>query len=71
MTEPRVEAITGAAVAQYLAALAVLRIEVFREWPDLYDGDVAYEERYLAPYAATRGSITAPAPASRPGCRSW
>ncbi len=59
MTEPRVEAITGAAVAQYLAALAVLRIEVFREWPYLYDGDVAYEERYLAPYATTADALVA------------
>jgi GNAT superfamily N-acetyltransferase len=59
VTEPRVEAITGAAVAQYLAALAVLRIEVFREWPYLYDGDVAYEERYLAPYATTADALVA------------
>ncbi|MBL8621279.1 MAG: GNAT family N-acetyltransferase [Myxococcales bacterium] len=59
MIEPRVEAITGAAVGEYLAALAVLRIEVFREWPYLYDGDVAYEERYLAPYAATPDALVA------------
>ena len=59
MTEPRVEAVTGAAVGQYLAALAVLRIEVFREWPYLYDGDVAYEERYLAPYATTADALVA------------
>ena len=59
MTEPRVEAVTGAAVGEYLAALAVLRIEVFREWPYLYDGDVAYEERYLAPYATTADALVA------------
>ena len=59
MIEPRVEAITGAAVGEYLAALAVLRIEVFREWPYLYDGDVAYEERYRAPYAATPDALVA------------
>jgi GNAT superfamily N-acetyltransferase len=57
--EPRVEAVTGAAVGEYLAALAVLRIEVFREWPYLYDGDVAYEERYLAPYATTADALVA------------
>ncbi len=28
--------------------LARLRIAVFREWPYLYDGTLAYEERYLA-----------------------
>jgi GNAT superfamily N-acetyltransferase len=59
VTEPRVEAVTGAAVGEYLAALAVLRIEVFREWPYLYDGDVAYEERYLAPYATTADALVA------------
>jgi GNAT superfamily N-acetyltransferase len=37
----------------------VLRIEVFREWPYLYDGDVAYEERYLAPYATTADALVA------------
>ncbi len=59
MIEPRVEAVTGAAVGEYLAALAVLRIEVFREWPYLYDGDVAYEEKYLAPYATTADALVA------------
>ena len=59
MTEPalRVEPATGADVAHYLSALAVLRIEVFREWPYLYDGDVAYEERYLAPYATAPDTV--------------
>lgn len=51
MTELRVEAVHGAEVLRYLSAIAVLRIEVFREWPYLYDGSVEYEERYLAPYA--------------------
>ena len=59
MIEPRVEAVTGAAVGEYLAALAVLRIEVFREWPYLYDGDAAYEERYLAPYVSTPDTLVA------------
>jgi GNAT superfamily N-acetyltransferase len=53
----RVEPVTGADVARYLSALAVLRIEVFREWPYLYDGDVAYEERYLAPYATAADTV--------------
>lgn len=30
-----------------LKALAALRMTVFRAWPYLYDGDEAYEERYL------------------------
>ena len=31
-----------------ISALAALRIEVFRAWPYLYDGDLDYEEGYLA-----------------------
>ncbi len=33
-----------------LPDIARLRIEVFRAWPYLYDGDMAYEERYLQAY---------------------
>lgn len=32
---------------QYIEELARLRIEVFREFPYLYDGDMAYEMAYL------------------------
>ncbi|MEZ4403450.1 MAG: GNAT family N-acetyltransferase [Kofleriaceae bacterium] len=59
MTELRVEAATGADVRHYLSAIAVLRIEVFREWPYLYDGDVAYEERYLTPYLTAPDAVVA------------
>ncbi len=41
----------GPAIEPYLDAVAALRIEVFREFPYLYDGDVDYERRYLATYA--------------------
>lgn len=34
--------------------LARLRIEVFRAWPYLYDGDMAYERSYLQRYARAR-----------------
>lgn len=46
-----VDALTGAQIADALEDLARLRITVFRDWPYLYDGDVAYEERYLRGYA--------------------
>ncbi|MBK9032370.1 MAG: GNAT family N-acetyltransferase [Myxococcales bacterium] len=59
MTALRVEPVCGAAIGQYLAALAVLRIDVFHEWPYLYDGDVEYEERYLAPYATAADTLVA------------
>ena len=39
--------LTGNAVGEVLDDLARLRIAVFRDWPYLYDGDVAYERDYL------------------------
>lgn len=36
--------------------LARLRIEVFRDFPYLYDGDLDYERRYLATYMAAPGA---------------
>lgn len=41
---------SGQALQQYIPALAQLRIEVFRDFPYLYDGDLAYEENYLQTY---------------------
>lgn len=43
--------LTGDALIEALDDVARLRIEVFRDWPYLYEGDLAYERRYLAPYA--------------------
>jgi GNAT superfamily N-acetyltransferase len=43
--------LTGEALLAALPALAELRIGVFRDWPYLYEGDAAYEERYLRAYA--------------------
>ena len=46
------EKLTGAdpRFQQYLPDLARLRITVFRDFPYLYDGSLAYEERYLKNY---------------------
>jgi GNAT superfamily N-acetyltransferase len=52
-----VERFQGAAVMPHLSALAALRIEVFREYPYLYDGSLAYEQRYLESYAACARSV--------------
>ena len=40
----------GADLACALDDLAALRIAVFRDWPYLYDGDLAYERSYLDVY---------------------
>lgn len=53
----RIEVLTGAALAEALREVARLRIAVFRDWPYLYDGDLAYEERYLAPYVTSANAI--------------
>ena len=37
--------------------LARLRIDVFRDFPYLYEGDVDYERRYLATYMASPGAV--------------
>jgi GNAT superfamily N-acetyltransferase len=47
----------GDAIAPILPALARLRIEIFREFPYLYDGDLAYETEYLARYAERPGAL--------------
>jgi GNAT superfamily N-acetyltransferase len=53
----RIEALTGERLAAALDAVAALRIAVFREWPYLYEGDPAYERRYLAAYRESPGAI--------------
>ncbi len=53
----RVEPLTGQALADALGDVARLRIGVFAEWPYLYDGDLAYEARYLQTYRDTRRAI--------------
>lgn len=52
----RVETHSGAALLPLLPALARLRVTVFRAWPYLYDGDPAYEERYMRTYAESPGA---------------
>lgn len=53
----RVITCVGAAVTPHLDDLARLRIAVFRDWPYLYEGDLAYERRYLAAYANSPRSV--------------
>ncbi|MEW2918294.1 GNAT family N-acetyltransferase [Ruegeria sp. ANG10] len=45
-----VRPLTGAALEAALDDVARLRIEVFRAWPYLYDGDLEYERKYLQSY---------------------
>ncbi|MGQ3488542.1 GNAT family N-acetyltransferase [Roseovarius pacificus] len=53
----RVERLTGVDLAKALDDVARLRIEVFRAWPYLYDGDEAYERHYLQTYRESENAI--------------
>lgn len=55
----RVEALSGAALDRVLDDVAALRITVFRDWPYLYDGDLAYERAYLQPYRNNDRAVVA------------
>ena len=58
MSDPiTIGVVRGAAIAPHIGELAALRISVFREWPYLYDGDQAYEAKYLADYASSRDAV--------------
>lgn len=52
-----VRSLAGPDLAKALDAVAALRIAVFRDFPYLYDGDAAYERRYLEPYLRSAGAL--------------
>ncbi len=56
-TDIQISRLTGSQITPHLPDLARLRITVFREFPYLYDGDPAYEERYLATYSNSPHSL--------------
>ncbi|MCL3882335.1 GNAT family N-acetyltransferase [Marivita sp. GX14005] len=53
----RIEVLKGDALAAALDDVARLRIDVFRDWPYLYDGDLDYERRYLQSYRYSDAAI--------------
>ncbi len=57
MNEFRYERLSGKQIAAHLDDLAQLRIDVFNEFPYLYDGDRAYERQYLQTYVNSPRSI--------------
>ena len=52
-----VRTLVGDAIAPFVDDLARLRILVFREWPYLYEGSVAYEAEYLRVYTGSKRSV--------------
>ncbi len=52
-----IQVLSAGDIARYIPEVADLRIRVFREFPYLYDGDAAYEARYLQRYVQASGSV--------------
>jgi len=52
-----VRTLSGAAIRENLESLAALRMEVFAAYPYLYDGDAAYETKYLQEFAAATEAV--------------
>ncbi|MGB0865154.1 MAG: GNAT family N-acetyltransferase [Granulosicoccaceae bacterium] len=46
----RVERLSGEALSPYVDDIARLRLQIFRDFPYLYNGDMEYERRYLKTY---------------------
>tara|TARA_B110001454_G_C12723340_1_gene436860 strand:+ start:76316 stop:76921 length:606 start_codon:yes stop_codon:yes gene_type:complete len=47
----------GSEIAKHRNEIAKLRIEIFRDFPYLYEGDLTYEEKYLKVYEQSPDSI--------------
>jgi len=52
-----VQRYSGAALIPFIPDLARLRIQVFRDFPYLYDGTLEYEQKYLQTYINNPNSV--------------
>ena len=57
MSNIKIRAFTGSGVKTYIPSLAKLRIDVFKEFPFLYAGDMDYEMRYLKKFTSCKEAI--------------
>jgi GNAT superfamily N-acetyltransferase len=53
----QIKCVFGDEARSHASDLAKLRITVFREYPYLYDGDMAYEQNYISQYVQSPGSV--------------
>lgn len=53
----QIKSFTGTGVLQYLDDLARLRMEVFRDFPYLYDSSISYEKNYIRTLANAPNSV--------------
>jgi GNAT superfamily N-acetyltransferase len=57
MSEVSIQSLSGGAINASLPELARLRIQVFRDYPYLYEGSADYEEKYLQTHANAPDSV--------------
>ena len=53
----KIVTVTGDKVKALIPEIAALRIEVFREYPFLYIGDLEYEKKYLKKFTTMKDAI--------------
>lgn len=53
----RIQRFSGNRIAPYIPDLSRLRIQVFREFPYLYNGNLMYEEKYLQRYLKSTHTV--------------
>jgi hypothetical protein len=53
----KIVTLKGADIIPYISDLATLRIEIFRSYPYLYEGNFEYEKKYLQTYVKCPESI--------------
>ncbi len=52
-----IESFSGKCIRPYITDLARLRMDIFRDFPYLYEGSIAYEENYLETYLRSDETI--------------
>ena len=57
MSAYRLKELPGTAIEPWLDQISQLRIDLFRDFPYLYDGDSHYERRYLSRYLEARDAL--------------
>jgi len=57
LTSIQFKILKGAEISPYVNELARLRIEIFKEFPYIYDGDFEYEKKYLKVYEQSPRSL--------------
>jgi len=57
MMDIEIKSFCGQEILAIIEQLAHLRIQVFKDWPYLYDGNLEYERNYLKVYSHSKRSI--------------